>query len=93
MDIIWTENGIVKIVFTKVKNILRGNKFMKVVLYTTNCPKCKILETKMKQKNIKFETVTDLDVMNEKGFMEAPMLEVDGQTMNFVTANTWVNGR
>ncbi len=66
---------------------------MKVVLYTTNCPKCKILETKMKQKNIKFETVTDLDVMNEKGFMEAPMLEVDGQTMNFVTANTWVNGR
>ena len=66
---------------------------MDVVLYTTGCPKCKVLETKLNQKGIEFETITDLDIMNEKGFMEAPMLEVDGQTMNFVAANTWVNGR
>ena len=66
---------------------------MDVVLYTTGCPKCKVLETKLNQKGIEYEVVSDLDVMNEKGFMEAPMLEVDGQTMNFVTANTWVNGR
>lgn len=66
---------------------------MKITLYTTNCPKCRVLETKLKQKNIEFDVVDDENVMIEKGFMEAPMLEVDGQTMNFVTANTWVNGR
>lgn len=64
---------------------------MQVILYTTNCPKCKILEKKMNDKNVQFETVTDIDVMISKGFMMAPMLEVDGKVMDFVTANTWIN--
>lgn len=62
-----------------------------VTLYTTGCPKCKVLETKMKQKNINFKTVDDISVMESKGFEEAPMLEVDGEVMNFPTANKWVN--
>lgn len=66
---------------------------MNVVLYTTNCPKCKVLETKLKQKEISFETVADLNAMEALGFMEAPILEVDGEAMNFADAVAWVNGR
>ena len=33
-----------------------------VVLYTTNCPRCIVLEKKLKQKGIEFEARTDFDV-------------------------------
>ena len=64
---------------------------MSVILYSTNCPKCKVLEKKLEQKNIKFELITDQNVMIEKGFMSAPTLEVNGNIMNFAEANEWVN--
>lgn len=64
---------------------------MRVILYSTNCPKCNVLKKKLEQKNIDFELVTDQDIMIEKGFMSAPMLEVDGNIMKFSDANEWVN--
>lgn len=64
---------------------------MKVVLYTTHCPKCKVLTAKLKAKGVDYEEITDVDVMRDKGFMSAPMLEVDGKTMTFVEAIKWVN--
>lgn len=64
---------------------------MKVILYTTNCPRCRVLEQKMNNKNIKYDKITDVDLMTQKGFMTAPMLEVDEEVMDFVTANTWIN--
>lgn len=66
---------------------------MKATLYTTNCPKCRVLETKLKQKNIEFDVVDDENVMIEKGFMEAPMFEVDEEIMNFASAISWINRR
>ena len=64
---------------------------MKVILYSTNCPKCNILEKKLNMKNIDYETITDVDLMISKGFMSAPILEVDGNVMEFKTAVEWVN--
>ena len=64
---------------------------MKVVLYTTNCPKCMVLEKKMTTKGIAHEIVTDTTLMLKKGFATAPMLEVDGKLMDFKDANTWIN--
>jgi len=64
---------------------------MKVVLYSTHCPKCSVLEAKLKDKNIEFEEVNDKNLMIEKGFMSVPILEVDGETMNFKVANDWIN--
>ena len=58
---------------------------MKVTLYTTHCPKCNVLTTKLKSKGVDYEEITD------KGFMSAPMLEVDGKIMTFVEAIKWVN--
>ena len=64
---------------------------MKVILYTTHCPRCVVLQKKLEAKNIQFETVTDLAIMQEKGFMAAPMLEVNGEVMDFGKANEWIN--
>lgn len=64
---------------------------MKVVLYSTGCPKCHILETKLKQKNIDFILVNDIELMVAKGFDLMPVLEVDGEIMDFVQANNWIN--
>ena len=64
---------------------------MDVKLYSTHCPKCIVLEKKLNQKNISFEEINDIDVMTAKGFMQAPMLEVDGEIMDFKQANDWIN--
>ena len=64
---------------------------MKVILYSTGCPKCNVLHTKLDNKNIKYELIDDIDIMVEKGFQQAPVLEVDGEIMDFGTAVKWVN--
>lgn len=64
---------------------------MGIVLYSTKCPKCVVLEKKLQQKEIAFEEVNDVKVMREKGFLSAPMLEVDGEIMDFAKANDWIN--
>lgn len=66
---------------------------MDIVLYSTHCPKCGVLEKKLDMAGIEYQFVDDADVMIEKGFMSAPMLEVDGTPMDFMTAIKWVNER
>ena len=63
---------------------------MNVILYSTNCPKCKVLEKKLDNSGIQYEVVTDEDLMIEKGFLSAPMLEVDGTVMDFGEAIKWI---
>ena len=63
-----------------------------VVLYSTNCPRCKVLKAKMDQAGIDYTEVTDIDVMTEKGFIEAPMLELDGKLMSFSQGIAWIKG-
>ena len=61
-------------------------------LYSTNCPKCKVLETKLKQKNIDYEVCTDIERMKSLKIMSAPILEMDdGNRLNFADAVKWVN--
>ena len=64
---------------------------MSVVLYSTHCPRCNVLEKKLQQKNIQYEEVNDVEIMMEKGYMSAPTLEVDGVSMNFKEAVDWIN--
>ena len=65
---------------------------MKVTLYSTNCPRCVVLEKKLDEKGIEYDLVTDEDVMINKGFMTAPILEVDNEVMSFGEAVKWVMG-
>ena len=64
---------------------------MKIVLFSTKCPKCCVLEKKLQQKNISYEEINDTDIMREKGYLTVPVLEVDGTSMNFKEANDWIN--
>lgn len=64
---------------------------MEVILYSTHCPKCVVLEKKLNQKSISYEEVNDVKIIREKGFLSVPMLEVDGEIMDFKTANNWIN--
>ena len=62
---------------------------MSIVLYSTNCPKCKVLEKKLDSIGVDYTIVTDEDLMISKGFSSAPMLEVDGNIMDFGNAVRW----
>lgn len=64
-----------------------------ITLYSTHCPKCKILEKKLDNAKIKYEICDDRELMVEKGFDLMPVLDVDGQIMGFGEAVKWVNER
>lgn len=63
-------------------------------IYSTDCPKCHILEKKLQNKHIEFETILNFDPAKllNLGFTTAPVLELDDGTMlNFADANTYIN--
>lgn len=66
---------------------------MEIILYSTNCPKCKILEKKLTEKNIKFTKNNNVIDMTELGIDQVPVLSIDGKLLSFVEANKWINER
>ena len=62
-----------------------------IILYTIHCEHCEILEKKLMEKNIKFAINENIEVMREKHFKTAPMLEVDGKLYNYSQAMLWVS--
>lgn len=61
-----------------------------IKMYSTHCPKCKVLAMKLAQKNIEFEEIDDLDEMRSIGLKSAPALRIDGQILDFNAAIAWV---
>ena len=49
---------------------------MKIKLYSTNCPKCKVIETLLNRDNIEYSVTTDINPLIEEGITSAPVLEV-----------------
>jgi glutaredoxin len=66
---------------------------MNIILYSTGCPKCNVLKKKLDMAKIEYEICEDEDVMEQKGFMSAPMLEVDEVVMDFGLAVKWIAER
>ena len=66
---------------------------MSVILYSTHCPKCNVLEKKLKDRNVEYEINTNVDEMIEKGYMSLPVIEVDGEVKDFSAAISWINNR
>ncbi len=64
---------------------------MSVILYTTHCAKCNILQQKLTKKHVSYDEITDIEVIKGKGIQSVPMLEVDNKMMSFIEANSWVN--
>jgi len=65
----------------------------KVILYTTGCPKCNVLEAKLDSAGVAYTKETDVSQLIKKGFVTAPVLEVNGELMEFKLAVDWVNQR
>lgn len=64
---------------------------MKVVLYSTGCSKCAVLEKKLTNAKVDFEVSDNVKIPMKQGFLSAPILEVDGKMMEFSAAVNWVN--
>lgn len=71
-----------------------GGRFMvkeeKIILYSTHCPKCTILEKKLKDKGVIYDEVNDVDTMIGLGFTEVPMLVINDRIMGFNEAVKWI---
>lgn len=62
-----------------------------IVLYTTHCPKCKVLESKLNKKNIEYNICEDIDIIQNKDITVLPALEINNEILNFKDAVNWVN--
>ena len=63
-----------------------------MVLYTTGCPKCRILEKKLSDRGIGFEKCDDREVMSNLGMVSLPMLRLDdGRMLGYFEAVKYVN--
>lgn len=62
-----------------------------IIFYSTECPRCKVLEAKLDAKGIQYEKNDSLDEMLELGIQSAPALKVSGEILPFKAAIDWVN--
>lgn len=64
-----------------------------ITLYSTNCPKCRVLISKLDNSQIMYSVCEDVAVMTDKGFTTVPSLDVDGEVLDFKQAVDWINER
>ena len=64
-----------------------------IVLYSTHCPRCNVLEKKLNNKKIKYDIIDDENEIIKLGIDIVPMLKVNDELMNFGQAVKWVNGQ
>lgn len=69
----------------------------KIVLYSTHCPRCKVVAMKLQKKNIQFEEIyvnpdnpEEVQVMIDLGLKGAPGLMVNGKVMDFQESIKWI---
>lgn len=62
-----------------------------IVLYTINCPACKVLEAKLDAKGINYKKKESEDAIKALGFATAPLLEIDGTILHFAEAIKYVD--
>ena len=66
---------------------------MKIIFYSTGCPKCNVLKKKLTEKNIEYMESNDIEIMASLGIDQVPVLSVDGELLQFAAANKWINER
>jgi len=59
-------------------------------LISNGCPKCVILESKLKEKGIIYEKSSDIQEIINAGFKTIPMLNVNGEYLDFGKALKWI---
>ena len=93
----WTERGLAQVV--RYKTDKSGQMYIpsiiseEVILYSTGCPKCKILESKLQSKGIYYTKNTSVEKMENLGFTTVPVLCVGERYLDFGEAVKWVNSQ
>ena len=68
---------------------------MDIVLYTTDCPQCRVLESLLTSKGLQHQLVTDFIEINRvaaaAGLSSVPIMKLDGMIMSYPQAIRWVN--
>ena len=63
-----------------------------IILFSTGCPRCKILEKKMEDNNISYTKNDNIEEMLSLGIEEVPVVKLEnGQLLNFMTCNLLLN--
>lgn len=64
-----------------------------MVLYTTGCPRCKILKKKLDEAGIEYTENNNVDEMLSLGISEVPVLKVNGELLNYNRSIEWLSNR
>ena len=55
-----------------------------MILYTTpTCPKCKVIKMKLDKAGLVYTVVEDMDQMQMLGIKSVPVMQKDGQLLDF----------
>lgn len=74
------------------KDVLGRRYRLPIVLYSTGCPKCRILEKKLEQKQVDF-TLGNIQEVVDLGYLSAPVLKVDNDYLDFSQAVKYLQER
>lgn len=64
---------------------------MSVTLYSTGCPRCKVLKSKLDNKLIQYDVISDEDEIIDSGVTSVPSLRIDNKLLDFSKSIKLVN--
>lgn len=64
-----------------------------IILYSTGCPRCEVLKSKLTDKAISYTENNSVDEMTALGITQVPILSVNGTLYEFKEAVEWVNNK
>ena len=68
-------------------------------LYSTHCPKCRVVEKKLEQTGIQYELIDAkgndevINMLSEKGIRQMPVLEVEDKLLGFSEIIKWIGAK
>lgn len=62
-----------------------------IILFSSGCPKCKVLKQKLDDRKIEYEVSEDFDELIEQNLQTVPVLKVNGEYYQFGEAIKVVN--
>lgn len=62
----------------------------KIILYTTHCPMCLMLERKLKEKNINYTEISDIEEIKKANIKNVPVLKIGEELMDSYNAMQWI---
>lgn len=62
----------------------------KLILYSNNCPKCKILKEKLDESSIDYEISNDFSNLIDNGFKTLPILKTNKGFLKFLPSINYI---